>query len=166
MWEKPDIDYDTASDMLFRAKMSEKPDYQGYLCLEIIQNHGMLQTTCDRLILDSWTSSEYPSDHDYVWDQLWEDYYLCSLKEQQDLIQSKILPNTKVYRGGDKNGRSWTMDIGVAKKFYDRKEYLENPEDGIWTRVINPEDVLAYLDDREEAEVVLKRVQADTVQPD
>ena len=155
------IDYDTASVMLWDEWFSGNKRNLGYVCLDILTSHGMDQTTCDQLIIDAWHLTECPNDHREVWDTLWEDYYLLRLKDQQDAIQSKILPNTKIYRGGSQHGRSWTLDINVAQKFYDRKKYLNDPTDKVWEKIIQPKDVLAYINDHEidglpESEVVLK----------
>jgi hypothetical protein len=163
--DKLDIDEDTALDMIYN-QWNVKRSNLGVVCLDIIETYGMDQTTCDQLIIDAWALTENPYDQKDIWDILWDDYYLLRLKDQQDVIQSKILPNTKVYRGGNsKHGRSWTLDINVAHKFCERNKYLrdpnlEHPEDKIWEKTIQPEDVLAYIDIQEidglsEQEVVL-----------
>jgi hypothetical protein len=167
MNNKPNLDEYTALGDIYKQWMYNKPSELGVACLDMIENHGMDQTTCDQLIINAWALTENPYDHNDVWDILWEDYYLLTLKDQQDAIQSKILPNTKVYRGGNsKHGRSWTLDINVAQKFCDRNKYmrdpdLDHPEDKIWEKTIQPVDVLAYIDTQQidglsEQEVVLK----------
>ena len=158
--EKAEIDYIDASDMLHDAFWHCARDEQPYRCLEIFQTYNMSQETCDKLILDAWSFSDYPNDHPEVWQELWDEYYVGCLKEQQESIHKNILPNTKIYRGGAQHGRSWTLDKKVAELFFQRSKYRTDTIVGIWEKTIQPQDVLAYIDNHtidgySESEVLL-----------
>jgi len=102
----------------------------------------------NQLILETWEDTEIPSSAKETWDELFS--FLSP-----NLLDRSALPEGEftIYRGGEREGRSWTLDKEQGKWFaerFDEDEYL------FQTATITADDVLFYSNDREEQEVVLK----------
>jgi hypothetical protein len=101
-----------------------------------------------KLIMAIWRDVELPGFHEDYWRVLFADF-----RDSQAFADTKRdLPKRfKVWRGGDADGLSWTMDEAVARTF--STMHRRNGE--IHSKVIGRKQVLFYTDNRNEKEVVL-----------
>ena len=103
---------------------------------------------CRELLGIAWTTCEFPSSYDTE--------ALVELFERNGFITDSpwgVAPTSEmtIYRGGHRDGMSWTSDIQVAANFRIR---LGRDED-LWRATVNGCDVLALFADRGESEVVV-----------
>ena len=111
---------------------------------------GMSTTEFNKLVLDVWSDTEFPNENTEDWDYLWDNFSTNSEQSQQlDLLfkEPRVL-----YRGGLHPGRSWTTDPSIAEWF--SKRWGE--EQGVQSRVFTRDEVIVYINDRDEKEVVVK----------
>lgn len=138
-----------------------KPHRRQFL-LNLIREHGV-----DRLysaIRSVWISVDFFSHDHWLWCEVWE-YVRESEGGRSQVIHADDCPifdalpdELTVYRGfqreegGEEYGWSWSLNRETAEWFARR---WPNGEPMIATMTVNKSDVLAYFNDRNEAEIVL-----------
>ena len=104
----------------------------------------------NELIVDIWKDTESPSNEKETWDEIFT-FLTPSILDRSELPEGKF----KIYRGGERDGRSWSLKKEKGEWFAERfnelyEEYLFQEE------TITADDVLFYTNGRGEYEVVLK----------
>ena len=101
-----------------------------------------------------WTDTENVYENKDYWEQLlfleFSDSHL--MMNEEDFKFFDELPNTiKIYRGGvDDKGYSWSLDKEKAEWFANRFNF----DYEVFEKTINKSDVIAYLNDRNEDEII------------
>ena len=123
--------------------------YESPYRLSILDNiAGFLDDATRRQLLAvAWTTCEYPSSYDTE--------EMVDLFERIGFITDSPATapdgDLTIYRGGHRDGMSWTSDMQVAANFRIR---LGRDED-LWQATVNGADVLALFAQRGESEVVV-----------
>ena len=99
------------------------------------------------LLAAVWRACEYPSSHDTE--------MLVSLFQRVGFVSDgpfdPPIGEMTIFRGGHRDGMSWTSDIRVAEMFRTRF----GKDEDLWRATVHGEDVLAMLSGRGEFEVVV-----------
>lgn len=102
------------------------------------------------LLIDMWQDTELPSVN--LNDPIFLFSELGFLTDDEEGWNK--LPDTfTIYRGGSKDGISWTLNKDIAKKFNNRVYPEENRQ--LWKAEATKEEVLAYFTGRSEEEIVI-----------
>ena len=109
-----------------------------------------------KLVLMAWVDAETPWRNLPTWEDLWQSERPGRAK--QKLPESALDGDgmVRVYRGQDRSemsGLSWTLDRGRAEWFALRFAH-EGSVGYLFEGTVEQADVLAYLDDRNEEEIV------------
>ena len=108
-----------------------------------------------------WSMAHWPSESLNDWIYLFSSdrpkrHKLMSLKEQK--IFNELPEKVKIYRGHDKDhldGLSWSLDKNIAEFFAYRYVRRKSDCDFIVTeKTVPKEDIVCYLNDRKENEVI------------
>ena len=115
------------------------------------------------LVDDLWSDSEQPcffENNRHAWRSIWEDecYYSkpyppCPTDEVDAF--NKLPDTITVYRGGHKDGLSWTLSEEKAKWFGERNYYFNEQETPLWKMDIKKKDIAWFTNSRNEQEVIL-----------
>ena len=109
------------------------------------------------LISFLWTDTENVYENKDYWEQLlfleFSDSHL--MMDEEDTKFFNELPSTiTIYRGGvDDKGYSWTLDKEKAEWFANRFNF----DYEVFEKTINKSDVFAYLNDRNESEIIYRK---------
>ena len=109
------------------------------------------------LISFLWTDTENVYENKDYWEQLlfleFSDSHLMMNEEDTKFFNE--LPSTiTIYRGGvDDKGYSWTLDKEKAEWFANRFNF----DYEVFEKTINKSDVFAYLNDRNESEIIYRK---------
>jgi|TARA_B110000908_G_C10141875_1_gene397174 hypothetical protein len=154
--EKDDEEFKKLVRRIFRHR---KPD-RAYVLLEIQESENIRTIDSDILTLDVWQSIEFPYEDLDTWQQLWCNY---SGAWQQEKLKS-VFNNgpITVYRGGPKDGFSWTTNKDIAIWFSAMRgsmhtngsiECMHPVDIGVWEKTVTLDNVVAMF--AHEDEVVL-----------
>lgn len=141
--------------------MVSKRHRRDYL-LDLIREHGV-ENLYDA-IRSVWTGVDFFADYHLLWCEVW-----AEVRDSVDGRRQVIHPDDReafdalpdlltVYRGfqrdegGEEYGWSWSLSRETAEWFARRRS---NGVPMIATMTVNKSDVLAYFNDRNEAEIVL-----------
>jgi len=100
-----------------------------------------------------WTSMEYFHDQLEAWDEVFATVRTGRLSMMDEDEQAKLAAmddEIEVFRGGDDTGYSWTVNKTIAQWFAARFGAGHD----IHTRTIPKSEVIAYLDQRNEEEII------------
>ena len=131
--------------------MVERAFRQTYLLSYLKENAKTLtKEKINELIIDLWEDTESPGNSKKTWNEIFT-FLTPSLLDRSELPESEF----KIYRGGELNGRSWTLSKEKGEWFAER--FNELYEDYLfYEKTITADDVLFYTNGRDEQEVVLK----------
>ncbi len=144
----------------YRQQALESHDYEQYIFLaerpyrlEAFM-HVMRNTNCQfeklaELLLKVWIDSENPSINKEIWTALFKKF-----KDSKtfNATKSNLPEQISIWRGGTADGLSWTTSKKVATWFANRF-HNDNPE--IHQRQIQKSDVICFLEDRDESEIIV-----------
>jgi hypothetical protein len=162
----PDVEIEEYEDRnLFNRIFAYGKGDRANILLELEQTQPMADMDASRLTLDVWQGVEFPIKQSHTWVDLWNNYMPCIPPEQQGRIKELFAEPRTVYRGGSKDGWSWTLDKEQARWFATNRSmfspmvlkddpYLIPQPQGLWSKQVSASDVLAVMD--YELEVILK----------
>lgn len=162
----PDVEIEEYEDRnLFNRIFAYGKGDRANILLELEQTQPMADMDASRLTLDVWQGVEFPIKQSHTWVDLWNNYMPCIPPEQQARIKELFAEPRTVYRGGSKDGWSWTLDKEQARWFATNRSmfspmvlkddpYLIPQPQGLWSKQVSASDVLAVMD--YELEVILK----------
>lgn len=114
----------------------------------------MRNTNCQferlaKLLLKVWMDSENPCINKEIWTALFKNF-----KDSKTFKATKYdLPEQiAIWRGGSMYGLSWTTNKKVAVRFANR---FHNDTPEIHQRQIQKSDVICFLEDRDESEIIV-----------
>lgn len=115
--------------------------------------HELTSKEINELIIDWWEDTERPNESKETWDDIFG-FLTPSLLDMSDLPKGEF----KIYRGGNRDGMSWTLDKEKGQWFAKRAKRFSTLHDEylFHEEIITEDDVLFYTNGREEQEVVLK----------
>lgn len=102
-----------------------------------------------------WTGAEFPA-RSFDPPELWADLFDAAGYTVDGKPAERPTEPLRLYRGATvehKAGWSWTDDLQVAQRF--AGDLLGRSKGQVWTALIDPADLLARIDDREESEYVV-----------
>lgn len=108
------------------------------------------------LIIDIWSSSEYNCTHEIkriYWNEIFE------FRKRPISMIKKLPESFEIYRGGIKEGYSWTRDIEIAKWFQNRTS-INVDNSFLMKMTVKKDDVLFFRDG--ESEVVVSHKALDS----
>jgi hypothetical protein len=113
------------------------------------------------LFKDVWLDSENIFENRILWHSLLKTHrdepQLMMNEDERETLES-MPDKLTIYRGGiDDKGFSWTLNKDTAKWFakrWDKHNYYPISVPSVFEKEINKVDVLAYLDDRNEEEIL------------
>lgn len=113
------------------------------------------------LFKDVWLDSENIFENKILWHSLLKTHrdepQLMMNEDERETLES-MPDKLTIYRGGiDDKGFSWTLNKDTAKWFakrWDKHNYYPISVPSVFEKEINKVDVLAYLDDRNEEEIL------------
>ncbi len=155
----PDLNETEYRNLHHKIFRYQKPD-RAQVLLDIQQSQPISNYHSDLLTIDVWTSTEFPHTDLDTWQQLWCNY--LGLWQQEKLKSVFSNGPITVYRGGPKDGYSWTTNKEIAQWFAAMRgsmhtngitECMHPVEIGVWQKTIDIDDVHAILE--YEDEVVL-----------
>ena len=121
-------------------------------CLhEILTKTKVAQREINELIRYAWTHTEFPSQNKYAWCNLWPMYKVT--RREQDLIDKHFAQPRIIYRGGHRQGLSWTLSLERAQWFATHRHFAGPVE--LHERLTDRNAVKLMLFGRGEQEVIL-----------
>ena len=156
VYDSNDEAYKDLHRKIFRYQKTDR----AYVLLDLQESQDMLTYHSDLLTLDVWQSIEFPHTDLDTWQQLWWNY--LGLWQQEKLKSVFSNGPITVYRGGPKDGYSWTTNKDIAEWFAAQRgsmhtkgiiEGMHPVEIGVWQKTIDIDDVHAIFE--YEDEVVL-----------
>lgn len=159
-WYSINIIYkcESISDILFRIR---KPFIFSFL-ERLLEEQIISEKECGNLAAEYWSIIEFPS-RDSVNKETILEWMSAADKDKlmnnDDLKVYNSLPEVlTVYRGCENidglNGMSWTLSEDIAQFFANR--YFKRSQNGtIYQAKINKTDVICYINDREEQEIIV-----------
>jgi hypothetical protein len=96
-----------------------------------------------------------------ITDEILED--VCRLRPPLPENIVELIKSGKVYRGDviERNGptqdTSWTLSMKVAEYFSNRFAGAFKQQPVVWSGKVDPQNIVAYITDRKEEEIVVKR---------
>ena len=161
--ELPDVDLQLEDkeymDLHQKIFKYRKPN-RAQVLLDLQESQPMSSHHSDMLTLDVWQSTEFPHTDLDTWQQIWWNY--LGLWQQEKLKSIFSNGPITVYRGGPKDGYSWTTNKDIAQWFAKIRgsmhtkgiiECMHPVEIGVWQKTIDIDDVHCMLE--YEDEVVL-----------
>lgn len=143
-----------------RKNMFARKDFEGYIFattrpyrfdtfLEILESGLCPREELARLLLRVWEDSENPSINIHIWREMFDNF-----KDTKTFARTKrnLPKQLTVWRGGSADGLSWTTDKKIADWFAKR---FSTGSAVVHNRQIRLDDVVCYLDHRNEKEIVL-----------
>ena len=141
----------TENNIWQELMLTPKGNRAGFL-YDVITRRRLDQQTINELIDTVWTTQEFPHQWRDEWAEIWNAYEIS--EENQQLIAELFKEPRVIYRGGHRQGLSWTLDRNKAVWFAEQRRGSGASE--IHERVTTAKEVkMIYLTDRDEQEVVL-----------
>lgn len=153
-------------------------DYQGAIAIieqpyrvttltEILERHDLDNSTYWALVRSVWLHSENIWQNKRRWRRLWTDKGRISTRhlamEADELAALQAMPDViAVWRGANpKHGKglSWTIDPDIAQWFAERPRGPSRGRRVLLEGRVRKADVFAFLQAREESEIVASKVQ-------
>ncbi len=142
-----------------RATLFAAGDYEGFVCMterpyrldalvQIITTGKCNAEKLAHLLINVWIGSENPSNNEFIWRGLFAEFRNTRTfqKSKQDLP-----PQITIWRGGNKDGLSWTTDKEKANWFANRF----NQSAPVHKRIILRDEAVCFIPDRNESEIIL-----------
>lgn len=129
----------------------ERAFRQRYLLSYLKENAKTLsKEKINALIIELWEDTEMPSNQKETWNEIFS-FLTPSLLDRSELPEGEF----KIYRGGELDGRSWTLSKEKGEWFAER--FRDSNDDYLfYEKTITADDVLFYTNEMGEQEVVLK----------
>lgn len=138
---------DRFTQLLVACNRGDRPG----LLYDITMNHHIPQQTLNEWIRWIWCDTEFPHEWKYEWEELWN----CYNDPHNSKLCNRLFQTERIlYRGGNRQGQSWTFSKDIAKFFQSRGFGPEVRR--LHTRTVSRHEVLAVFNDRREQEVVLR----------
>lgn len=141
----------TVQDILDHVYRVERP--QRIEMLSIILKSPKVKYLNNRqvwkVIINIWTDTEFPSLSIDLWKQIF------SVRKVPPHLTKCLSEEMTVYRGGEPDGISWTLDKEKGEWFSNRSEMMTRLKQPLCSMRVKRDDVLFFTDERNENEVVI-----------
>ena len=166
IWEMEEYWEDKKMDA--KNEAWEKGDYEQYFLY--FDKHYVLEAMLERWneLLDKYkyeifcsVYSRIENGFDTIPDEIFEEVAWLRPELPAELLEK--IRDGKIYRGDVKErdhpieSTSWTISLKVAEFFSNRFANTFEQTPVVWCGKVDPENVLAYITDRDEEEIVVKR---------
>lgn len=148
LMEKDEPDYEEINEKLFLIWRPCRVD-----ALVQLLDYGKLEHLTDaqywKLVQDYWVDTEFPLHQWDTWLRLFEE-------RPTDASLTSHLPDVvTIYRGGRRDGASWTTSLETASWFAKRNALFDKNEMTAWETTIPKSKIIFFTNQREENEVLL-----------